>query len=179
QGIPAAAIPGQPQPVQTASIQPLDPLVHAPVVRPFEMPQAYQPMAPMPYAPAPAVTPASAVSVGHYHGSYEGAAAEQQRYYQAGVESHFRLEQSMMGALDGEWTVTGQDGGALFTVILNDVGAAAPLEGAWRDLRAGHGASLGVLDTISRERTTLKISFHSGGGDRLEPTVLTLAPQPD
>ena len=38
---------------------------------------------------------------------------------------------------------------------------------------------MGVLNTIDHGARTLKISFHSGDGDRLEPTVLTLTVQGD
>ena len=51
-------------------------------------------------------------------------------YYLAGVVGHFQTEQSMLGALDGEWTVSGKDGAPLFTMILNDAGEASPVEGA-------------------------------------------------
>ena len=153
--------------------------VARPVVRPFEMPSTYQPSAPIAYASQPGAAPTTAVPVEKYQGDYEAPADEQQRYYLMGVRGKFESEQAMMGALDGEWTVTAQAGGALFTVVIDDAGGGTPVDGAWRDLRASHPSSIGVIDSIDRSARTLKISFHSGGGDRLEPTVLTLTAQPD
>jgi hypothetical protein len=175
----AQPAPGQPVPASEAQPQPLEPLIHKPIVRPFEMPNAFAPSAPMPYADAPAAEPKQAVPVERYEGDYEGKADEAERYYQSGVQSHFQAEQAMMGALDGEWTVAGKDGRALFDVILNDAGAGAALEGAWRDLRADHSRGMGVIDTVQFDRASLTLSFHSGGGDRLEPTVVTLKTGPD
>jgi hypothetical protein len=157
---------------------PPDPIPH-PVVRPFEMPSSYQPSSPIAYSPAPAVAATAAVPVEKYRGEYEAPADEQQRYYLMGVQGKFETEQSMMGALDGEWTVMAPAGGPLFTMVIDDAGGGTPVDGAWRDIRAGHGSSMGVIDSIDRGARTLKISFHSGGGDRLEPTVLTLTAQPD
>ena len=179
-----------PPPLQNGTLQngvaapqpampPISDPIRRPVVRPFEMPSSYQPSAPLAYSPAPAVTPRAAVTVEKYAGEYEGPADEQQRYYVNGVQGKFETEQAMMGALDGEWTVTAKSGGPLFTMILNDGGEASPVEGAWRDLRAAHPSSMGVIDTVDRGAINLKISFHSGGGDRLEPTVLTLTQQAD
>jgi hypothetical protein len=165
-------------PVTDAEPPVADP-IHHPVVRPFEMPKAYQPAAPLAYDALPSATPKTAVAVEKYRGDYEGPADEQQRYYLAGVAGHFETEQAMMGALDGEWTVTANNA-PLFTMILNDGGEGQAVEGAWRDLRAGHPSNMGVIDSVDHgDLIKLKISFHSGDGDRLEPTVLTLTRQPD
>ena len=178
--VPPGLLPGQTAVVPSATPAPefVDPIVH-PVVRPFEMPSTFQPSGPIAYMSQPAVAPATPVVVEKYHGNYEGPADEQQRYYLAGVQGHFETEQAMMGALDGEWTLVAQSGGPLFTVILNDGGPGSAVEGAWRDLRADHPSSMGVIDAIDHGARTLKISFHAGDGDRLEPTVLTLTAQPD
>ena len=164
---PAPAMPPIPDPIPR------------PVVRPFEMPSTYQPSAPMAYTTQPGVTPTTAVPVERYRGEYEAPADEQQRYYLMGVQGKFETEQSMMGALDGEWTVMAPAGGPLFTMVIDDAGGGTPVDGAWRDIRTGHPSSMGVIDSIDHGARTLKISFHSGGGDRLEPTVLTLTAQPD
>jgi hypothetical protein len=180
--------PGQPaaqQPAQTSDVQgeaaegqatgpqPLDTLVRAPVVRPFEMP-AYAPHAPMAYDAPPPKAPDTAVTVENYRHSYEGPDTEEQRYYQAGVESHFHMEQSMMGALDGLWTVTDRSGAPVVNVVLNDVGGAATVEGAWRDPRAGGPNAMGVLDSVSRDRSSVTLTFHKPDGSG--PTVLKLHP---
>ncbi|HWE47101.1 MAG TPA: hypothetical protein VG407_13830 [Caulobacteraceae bacterium] len=169
----------QPQPAMPPIPDPIPDPIRRPVVRPFEMPLTYQPAAPMAYSIAPQVAPKAAVTVENYHGAYEAPADEQQRYYLSGVMGHFEAEQAMLGALDGEWTVSSKDGGPLFTVILNDAGEASPVEGAWRDVRKDHASSIGVIETIDRGSVSLKLSFHSGAGDRLEPTVLSLTLQPD
>jgi hypothetical protein len=152
-------------------------LAPAPVVRPFEMP-AYAPVAPVPYAAPAAAAPARPVTVEQYRGAYEAPKSAVDQYYEQGVRSHFQAEQAMMGALDGPWTVAGQDGAPLFNVILNDPGGGAALEGAWRDVRAGKGAAdAGVFDAVARERSSLVMSFrHDGAGS---PAVLTLKPGPD
>ena len=118
--------PGQPGAVPS---EPVDPVAH-PVVRPFEMPSSYRPSAPVAYAPQPATAATAAVQVERYRGEYEGPADEQQRYYLMGVQGKFETEQAMMGALDGEWTVTAQTGGPLFTVVIDDAGGGAPVDSA-------------------------------------------------
>ena len=75
------------------------------------MPSSYQPAAPIAFAPQAVVTPTTAVPVERYRGDYEAPADEQQRYYLMGVQGKFETEQSMMGALDGEWTVMAPAGG--------------------------------------------------------------------
>lgn len=170
--------PGQIAAAATPEPEPIDPIVRH-VVRPFEMPSTFQPSGPIAYSTDATRTPLAPVTVEQYRRSYEAPADEEQRYYLAGVAGHFQTEQAMMGALDGEWTLVGKTGGPLFTMIINDGGVGSAVEGAWRDLRSDHPSSMGVIDAIDRSARTLKISFHAGDGDRLEPTVLTLTAQPD
>lgn len=152
---------------------PMDTLAYRPTVRPFEMP-AYSPVAPVPYSqPAPPAT-ARPVTVEQYHGAYEAPKSATDQYYEQGVRSHFQAEEAMMGALDGQWTIAGQDGAPLLTVILNDPGGGGPLEGAWRDLKTGKAA--GLLDAASRDRAQLTLSFHRDGSPT--PVTVTLRPGP-
>ncbi len=160
---------------QPAGPQPLDNLVRAPVVRPFEMP-AYAPRAPMTYDAPPPVPTTQSVTVENYRHSYEGPETEEQRFYQSGISSHFHIEQSMLGPMDGVWVVSDRAGRAIFSVVLNDVNGSQ-MEGAWRDRRESGPFAMGVLNTVTHDRSKLTLTFHKP--TMAYPSVLRLKLQAD
>lgn len=107
----------------------------------------------------------------------EVTAAEQ--VYEMRVRGSIAAAQTLQGPLDGQWRVAGPDGTPLYALLIVDkAGGAAPLEGAWRDLRrTGAPGSTGLIDDLQREGEGLSARFvlREGG----QPAILTLRPEAD
>ncbi len=165
------------QPLPVSQESPLETLTRSPSVRPFVMP-SMTPLTPIPYGALPDVVPTAPVVVEKYSRSYEPPKDSIEQYYDRGIQGAYQAEQSMMGTLDGLWSINTPEGQPIFTLVLNDPPGGVGLEGAWRDLRRGSdAASIGVIDRVSREGQSLLLQFH--GGDRIEPTILHLRREPD
>ncbi|PZR30639.1 hypothetical protein [Caulobacter segnis] len=104
----------------------------------------------------------------------EATAAEQ--VYEMRVRGSIAAAQTLQGPLDGQWRVAGPDGTPLYALLIVDkAGGAAPLEGAWRDLRrTGAPGSTGLIDDLQREGEGLSARFVSREGGQ----ALTLSLRP-
>jgi hypothetical protein len=83
--------------------------------------------------------------------------------YDSRVMQSFRAAERFQGPLEGGWTLSAQDGGALFEVRFVD--HHGKLEAAWRDLRrpAALNAS-GFVDELVREGSRLTFRFSPMAG---------------
>lgn len=108
-----------------------------------------------------------------------GEASPAAQVYELRVRGSIAAAQNLQGPLDGQWRVNGPDGTPLYALqIVDKAGGAAPLEGAWRDLRrTGAPGSTGLIDDLQREGDGLSARFsaHEGG----QPSTLTLRPDAD
>ncbi|MDO1559124.1 hypothetical protein Q0812_06745 [Brevundimonas sp. 2R-24] len=119
---------------------PPEQLYQPPRVRPFEV--ELDPGGQPPFLPGR--PPATPVRLERYDGAYEGPATAFEQAFQNGVATAFAAGQALMGPLDGLWSVRGENGEALFEVVLTDPGGDLPMSGGWRDLAAPEGSPLAV-----------------------------------
>lgn len=101
------------------------------------------------------------------------------RVYELRVRGSIAAAQNLQGPLDGQWRVNGPDGTPLYALqIVDKAGGAAPLEGAWRDLRrTGAPGSTGLIDDLQREGEGLSARFLAREGG--QSSTLTLRPDAD
>ena len=87
--------------------------------------------------------------------------------------------QVLQGPMDGAWSLEGTGGEALYTFqFVDSPGAAASLEGAWRDLRRGEGlGGTGLIANVLRNGGMLQASFYPKGG--VETAAVSLIQQGD
>ncbi len=104
-----------------------------------------------------------------------GAYLTTAQIYELRVKGSVAAAQNLQGPLDGSWKVTGADGAQLLALqIVDKVGGASELEGAWRDVRrAGSIGSTGLIDDLRKDGDQIIARFSPRGGD---PAVLTLRP---
>ncbi|MDR6626533.1 hypothetical protein [Caulobacter segnis] len=107
----------------------------------------------------------------------EPTSAEQ--VYELRVRGSIAAAQNLQGPLDGQWRVAGPDGTPLYALqIVDKASGAAPLEGAWRDLRrTGAPGSTGLIDDLQREGEGLSARFSAREGG--QASTLTLRPDAD
>ena len=88
--------------------------------------------------------------------------------YDARLMSSYAAAQSFQGALDGSWTLAAADGGGdLYAFQFTD--RLGVLEGAWRDLKRGHGADAsGLIESASRSPPGLVLRFAPPGQAAVE-----------
>jgi len=108
-----------------------------------------------------------------------GETTPAEQVYELRVRGSIAAAQNLQGPLDGQWRVADPDGKPLFALqIVDKAGGAAPLEGAWRDLRrTGAAGSTGLIDDIQREDEGLSARFSALEGGRV--STLTLRPNAD
>lgn len=108
-----------------------------------------------------------------------GETSPAEQVYELRVRGSIAAAQNLQGPLDGQWRVAGPDGTPLYALLIVDkAGGAAPLEGAWRDLRrTGAPGSTGLIDDLQREGEGLSARFSPREGGIA--STLTLRPDAD
>ena len=102
-----------------------------------------------------------------------GAYLTTAQIYELRVKGSVAAAQNLQGPLDGSWRVTSADGAQLLALqIVDKVGGASELEGAWRDVRRpGSVGSTGLIDDLRQDGDQIIARFSPRGG---ESAVLTL-----
>jgi hypothetical protein len=97
-----------------------------------------------------------------------------EQVYELRVRGSIAAAQNLQGPLDGQWRVAGPDGTPLYALqIVDKASGAAPLEGAWRDLRrTGAPGSTGLIDDLQREGEGLSARFSAREGGQASTLVL-------
>lgn len=113
------------------------------------------------------------VMLGETHRRPDAAPTEVDLAYENRVRASLQAAQGLQGPLDGNWTVRGGDGAALYALQLVDKGYGYMLEGAWRAL--GGSGRVGLIDSLDRQPTSLTIRITRVPGKA--PAVLTLTPR--
>ena len=104
---------------------------------------------------------------------YEAPPSEVGPIYDARVQGRIGAAQSQRGRLDGGWILTDQSGTRLYALQFSQTSDNG-LEGAWRDLRRGGVAALGVMDEVTETGGELVAVLP--GSDPAKPTRLVLRP---
>jgi hypothetical protein len=124
-----------------------------------------------PAPPAPAIPPPAAAPVAAAPESEAPptTAPDLSGYGEAKIRAGFEAAQAARGPLEGRWRLALADGQPLYAFEISDSGgspdarAAAPIEGAWRDLRRPDALDAsGVFATVKRESDRLSILFYEG-----------------
>jgi hypothetical protein len=98
--------------------------------------------------------------------------------YDLRIKGSILAAQGLQGPLDGNWSLTGADGAALYALqIVDPAGGYGGLEGAWRDVRRpGAVGSTGLIDSVDRSTGELAARFSPRPG---QLTTVTLRPRGD
>jgi len=141
------------------------------------------PQAPLPphrptILPIPAPDPPSVPGTGANPAVPQGAYMPTAEAYDLRVKGSILAAQGLQGPLDGNWTITGPDGAALYDLqIVDPVGGYSPLEGAWRDVRrVGAVGSTGLIDFVDRSSGDFLTRFSPRAG---QLATLALRPAAD
>ena len=147
--------------------------VPAPVDAPVATAPAPSPIA----APTPAQTAPSSdaapVTIDAYTRPPDGPPSPASQAYEAHVRASFQAVEGLQGPLDGRWMLSRADGTSLYSFQITDPGQDRPVEGAWRDLRAGPAIDgSGFLTSVSRDPETVTIRFPGRDPSKSETATL-------
>jgi len=110
--------------------------------------------------PAPALPP-GAIGVDQAGRTPDGPISGGDLAFEQRIRQSVAAAEGLQGTLDGEWTLYGADGKALYVfMIVDPAGGRGPLEAAWRDPRRPRGADdLGVVDSLQHLGAALTLNF--------------------
>lgn len=115
----------------------------------------------MPGAGPPPALPPGAIGLDQAGRSPDGPMSDTGLAFEQRIRQSVAAAEGLQGALDGEWTLYGDDGKALYVfMIVDPAGGRGPLEAAWRDPRRARGADdLGVVDSLQHVGAALTLNF--------------------